>query len=179
MLCEICKQRESNIQYTEIVDGVQKNHFFCSQCARGIDFGQYSNMFDGEFPLAKLLSGLLGEIENNKKTDEYKHIKCPICKTTYKDFVKDSRFGCKDCYEVFGLLINDQIKQLQGSDSHKGKSPIKIKKMGDTSKQSQSSFDELMELKRRLDMAIKAEEYEKAAEYRDRIKLLTKEGDDE
>ena len=29
MLCERCKVREANIQYTEIIDGVKKEHHFC------------------------------------------------------------------------------------------------------------------------------------------------------
>ena len=60
MLCERCKIREANIQYTEVINGVRTEHHFCAQCARELDFGQYSAIFDGEFPLAKLLSGLLG-----------------------------------------------------------------------------------------------------------------------
>lgn len=46
MLCERCKIREANIQYTEIVNGVRKEHNFCAQCARELDFGPYSAIFD-------------------------------------------------------------------------------------------------------------------------------------
>ena len=34
--------------------------------------------------------------------------------------MENSRFGCPDCYGVFDLLINDKMKQLQGSENHKG-----------------------------------------------------------
>ena len=51
MLCERCKIREANIQYTEIVNGVRKEHNFCAQCARELDFGPYSAIFDSDFPL--------------------------------------------------------------------------------------------------------------------------------
>ena len=60
MLCERCKIREANIQYTEIANGVRTEHNYCAQCAKEIDFGPYSAIFEGEFPLGKLLSGLLG-----------------------------------------------------------------------------------------------------------------------
>ena len=60
MLCERCKIREANIQYTEIVNGVRTEHNYCTQCAKEMDFGPYSAIFEGEFPLGKLLSGLLG-----------------------------------------------------------------------------------------------------------------------
>ena len=67
MLCERCKIREANIQYTEVINGVKTEHNFCAQCARELDVGQYSAIFDGEFPLVKLLSGLLGWEEPVKK----------------------------------------------------------------------------------------------------------------
>ena len=51
MLCERCKVREANIQYTEIVGGVKTEHHFCAQCAKELDFGPYSAIFDSEFPL--------------------------------------------------------------------------------------------------------------------------------
>ena len=58
MLCERCKIREANIQYTEVINGVKTEHHFCAQCAKEMDFGPYAAIFDGEFPLGKLLSGL-------------------------------------------------------------------------------------------------------------------------
>ncbi|WP_347561538.1 hypothetical protein [Clostridium sp. OF09-36] len=70
MLCERCKIREANIQYTEIANGVRTEHNYCSQCAKEMDFGPYSAIFEGEFPLGKLLSGLLGvpgELRRKKK----------------------------------------------------------------------------------------------------------------
>ena len=123
MLCERCKIREANIQYTEIANGVRTEHNYCTQCAKEMDFGPYSAIFEGEFPLGKLLSGLLGvqgEADEEEKTSQ---IVCPTCGTSYDDFVKDSRFGCADCYSVFDLLINDKIKQLQGNVRHTGKHP--------------------------------------------------------
>lgn len=124
MLCERCKIREANIQYTEVVGGVKTEHNFCAQCAKELDFGPYSAIFDSDFPLGKLLSGLLGLAGAGGKAEESTpQIVCPTCKTTYEDFVKNSRFGCLDCYGVFDLLISDNIKKMQGSDTHKGKRP--------------------------------------------------------
>lgn len=122
MLCERCKIREANIQYTEVINGVRTEHNFCAQCAREMDFGQYSAIFDGEFPLAQLLSGLLGAEVPVQRKDKIQQVTCPTCGTTYEEFVNNSCFGCADCYGIFDLLIHDNIKQLQGSENHKGKS---------------------------------------------------------
>ncbi len=124
MLCEVCRIREANVQYTEVVGGVRTEHHFCSQCAKDLDFGPYSAIFDGEFPFAEFLSALLGAETPAQKQDKYQQIVCPTCGMTYREFVKNSCFGCADCYSVFDVLIHDNIKQLQGSDSHKGKTPL-------------------------------------------------------
>lgn len=123
MLCEKCKIREANIKYTEIINGVKTEHNLCSHCARDMDFGQYGAVFDGEFPLGRLLSGLLGLEEDEEDTDERAAVICPTCGASFDDFVENSRFGCPDCYGVFDLFISDKIKQLQGSENHKGKHP--------------------------------------------------------
>ena len=46
---------------------------------------------------------------------------CPTCGTTYEEFVKNSRFGCADCYHVFDPLLGEKIKKLQENSSHTGK----------------------------------------------------------
>lgn len=185
MLCERCKIREANIQYTEVVNGVKKEHHFCAQCAKEMDFGVYAAIFDGEFPIGKLLSGLLGIEDDNQGPDKLHQIACPTCGTTYDAFVRDSRFGCSDCYSVFGPLMEDSIKQLQGSLLHTGKSPVNQnmerlsesagKTRGMSIKDEISEVEkELSELDSRLKEALRFEDYETAAVCRDRIKELRK-----
>lgn len=203
MLCERCKIREANIQYTEVINGVKTEHNLCAQCAKELDFGPYSAIFDGDFPLGKLLSGLLGIGEDHKE-EKMHQVVCPTCKTSYEEFVRNSRFGCPDCYGVFDLLISDNIKQLQGSDSHTGKrpryraaedgtqEPVRIKSAGAVAadvdaassggeqvagpeKVEQNVEEQIRVLKARLQDALVREEYEIAAQCRDKIKEL-KEG---
>ncbi len=194
MLCEICKIREANVQYTEVVNGVKTEHHFCSQCARDLDFGPYSAIFDGEFPLAELLSALLGGETPAQKQDKYQQIVCPTCGMTYSEFVKNSCFGCADCYSVFDVLIHDNIKQLQGSDSHRGKKPVYQNTGGEDTVHpeaggagsgaagdvpgaagdggSASVEEQIAALDRKLKDALRREEYETAALCRDQIRAL-------
>lgn len=202
MLCERCKIREANIQYTEVMGGVKKEHHFCAQCARELDFGPYSAIFDSDFPLGKLLSGLLG-INEEQKEDKRSQVVCPTCKTSYEDFVKNSCFGCSDCYGVFDLLISDNIRQLQGSDTHTGKRPryhMPAEDTNDTagadsgrepgeesggtgepvgayvfSENNLDTAQQLGILQAKLKEALEREEYEAAAVCRDKIRAL-KEG---
>lgn len=191
MLCERCKIREANIQYTEVINGVRTEHNFCAQCARELDFGPYSAIFDSDFPLGKLLSGLLGvgESQEHQKTHQ---VICPTCGTSYEEFIKNSRFGCADCYGVFDILISDNIKQLQGNDTHKGKRPryhladgqrgFSVgTPAGGTSPEEEREEnrvqpgEQIQILEAKLQEAIAQEEYEAAASYRDQIRSLRKE----
>lgn len=189
MLCERCKIREANIQYTEVINGVKTEHNFCAQCARELDFGPYSAIFDSDFPLGKLLSGLLGVGESHEEEKAHQ-IVCPTCKTSYEEFVQNSRFGCPDCYGVFDLLIGDKMKQLQGSDTHKGKKPgyhredtnrekaagIQTEDCTDagTAGQAPDAKEQIRILDARLKEALAREEYETAAVCRDKIRELKK-----
>ena len=178
MLCERCKIREASIQYTEVVQGIRTEHHFCTQCAKELDFGHYSAIFDGEFPLGKLLSSLLGTEGMAPKQEKHSQVVCPVCGTSDEDFVADSCFGCADCYSVFDVLIHDNITQLQGSSSHKGKKPGNQEKMpermesGNEKIPSLSLEEEIEILELRLREAVRQEEYETAAECRDRLRAL-------
>ena len=201
MLCERCKIREANIKYTEIINGVKTEHNLCSHCAREMDFGQYTAFIDGDFPLGRLLSGLLGLADDEEETEVRGRVVCPTCGTSFDDFVENSRFGCPDCYGVFDLFINDKMKQLQGSESHKGKHPKfrskfekehpdSVKKGGSAAEDSAGAevlsfgpenFEgggdaalakKIRELDRKLKEALREEAYEEAAAYRDQIRAL-------
>lgn len=173
MLCERCKAREATIQYTEVVNGVRTEHNFCAQCASELDLGQ-------DFPLGRLLSGLLGLGNGSPREEKYSHVVCPTCGTSYEEFIKSSRFGCPDCYEVFDLLISDKIRQLQGSDCHKGKRAKNAAAEENREKESALSEPEegssLEEQIARLyacqQAAVKREDYEEAARCRDEIRKL-------
>lgn len=200
MLCEICKVREATIKYTEIINGVKTEHNLCSHCAKEMDFGQYSALLDGEFPLGKLLSGLLGLEDDEEETDVRGRVVCPTCGTSFDDFVESSRFGCADCYGVFDLFINDKMKQLQGSESHKGKHPKyrstfekehpeasagtgqgqeevseSPENAGSQDSHTAALKKQIKELNAKLKEAIRQEEYEAAASCRDQIRELKKE----
>ncbi len=188
MLCEKCKIREANIQYTEVVNGTKKEHHFCAQCAKEMDFGVYAAIFDGEFPLGKLLSGLLGIEDKDQEPDKLHQILCPTCGTGYDEFVRDSRFGCADCYSVFGPLMEDSLKQLHGNLVHTGKTPVyqrqdSLDPAGQENRrsagvpldpESAAKYEEIFQWDAKLKEALRFEDYESAAVCRDKIRALKK-----
>ncbi len=71
----IAKKREATVKYVEVINGVKTEHNLCTQCAAHADLGQFSALFEGEFPLGKLLSGLLGTQETEEE-DESTPVLC-------------------------------------------------------------------------------------------------------
>lgn len=185
MLCERCKIREANIRYTEVVNGVKNEHNLCTQCAQATELGHYAAFFDGEFPLNKLLSGILGMEAGGEQEDanEAGKVVCPTCGTSYNEFVNNSCFGCADCYSMFDLLIGESIRNLQGSDSHVGKRPRRENETADGDQVLNPATadlpvtEQLVILDSKLKEAVKNEEYELAAKYRDEIKSLREGGE--
>ena len=185
MICEICKKNQATFHYTEVVNGVKNEHHLCSECAANTDMSYYSSVFDND-QFGKLLSGILvGQLfKGVKEINPAGNVQCPNCKMTYGEFVKNSSFGCPECYDVFGPLIADKIKKIQGSDSHVGKHPvlynknIQVKPVENISTE-QKLQDEIMFLSRRLKEAVAVEDFEEAARLRDLIAELKKGGSHE
>jgi protein arginine kinase activator len=91
---------------------------------------------------------------------------CPHCGFTLDRLRKEGTLGCPHDYEVFqhGLLPLIQ-RAHNGSNVHCGKVPTKVP-------QETKKVAQLTQLRERLDKAVRNEEYENAAELRDRIRQL-------
>ena len=181
MLCEKCEKNQATFHYTEVVNGVKNEHHLCSECAANTDMSYYSTIFDND-QFGKLLSGILGGrnvFKGEKEADPAKNVQCPKCKMTYGEFITNSSFGCSECYDVFGPLITNNIKKIQGSDTHVGKRPMMHKNEGDMDKVASIKVDtsrdisaEIEYYTRLLKEAVATEDFFEAARLRDLIAEL-------
>ena len=182
MLCEQCKKREATVRYVEVVNGVTTEHNLCGVCASQLDMGSFSAVLEKEISLASLLSGLLGIQGTEKNDGKFADVICPTCGTTYEDFAETSRFGCRDCYSVFGPLFGDNIRHLQGSERHVGKRPdYVIREAVEPAEEplmpKLSAEEQIRLLQARIKDAIRREDYEEAAMLRDEIRSLKEENE--
>lgn len=153
-LCQICKQREAAVYFTRIVNGFKTKMYVCRQCAGT----------DGlKIDLNSLLTGLLAL--QNAEIEEGREIKCDRCGMTIDEFNSTGRMGCSKCYEVFYEPMQALLNRIQGNTHHCGKNPNKAESR-------QTNELQIEQLKQELSDCIKNEAYERAAEIRDRIKLL-------
>jgi len=164
MLCQVCNSEEATIYVTKIVNGKKTQMHICKNCAN-----QKENLdLNGPFTIHSLLSGLLDMYgEGPSKAGFDMGSQCQNCGMTFSKFRQVGRFGCDKCYETFGSRLTPMLKRIHGDINHGGKIP---KRTGGTNKLKK----EIEILKAQLNQAVIREEFEKAADIRDRIKGLEK-----
>lgn len=172
MLCDRCQKREARIYYTEIFNGEKKEQHLCEECASECtSFHMESAGLNKEISLGGLFSSIFGNYKEESQTREEKKptLQCKTCGMTYEEFLQEGKFGCADCYQSFGVILDRSLKQIHGADVHTGKRPRGFK---DREKQIINQVTPLEKLTIRLQEAIEKEEFEEAARLRDEIREL-------
>jgi protein arginine kinase activator len=94
-------------------------------------------------------------------------IQCNECGLRYSEFTQTGRLGCGACYAAFEVQLRRLLRRVHGATRHAGKAPGAEEKQPSTRMVIQRLQDELQR-------AIASEEFERAAELRDRIQGLEK-----
>lgn len=166
MLCQTCKERTATIHLTEINNGQRCETHLCPQCAQ-----QQGVSIKTQVPLNELLNTLLsvkpeGQNKEPLSSDTVADHACPVCGMTLKRFASESLLGCPHDYSEFEDQLLPLIERSHNGQSHHcGKVPTR------TEDHDRKEI-ELINLHRQLDQAIKNEDYETAANLRDRIQAL-------
>lgn len=90
---------------------------------------------------------------------------CSVCGASYDSIVKSQKIGCPECYFTFSSEFRDTLKKHNANENYKGSLPKKLKGY-------KSTLVNRVEMQLKLEEAVQAEEYEKAALYRDYLKVL-------
>src|SRR3954471_8766536 len=155
MTCDVCKQNQATVFLTQIVDGKMQKVNLCDSCSKEKGVTDPTG-----FALADLLLGLgaAQEIEKGGGVT-----KCPVCGFSQADFKKTGRLGCAVCYDTFGEGLTSLLKGMHKGVTHVGKVPARLA-------QSMEREQQLKDLQRDLRKAVTEENYESAAQLRDRIR---------
>lgn len=165
MLCELCKKNEAIATIDLYIDGEKHEQYLCKECMEKqaglfrkiveMAVGRRGNMQGGASRPAP--QSMVGQNRTVKRI-------CPRCGTTDEEFMRTGRFGCPMCYETFSDLLRK--KTDNGQISIDDKLPTL------TDKEKQVAL-----LERDLSVAVRTEQYMKAAQIRDQIKELMDETD--
>lgn len=168
MLCQDCKNKEAQVHFTQIVNNEKTSLSLCKECAAARGF--HSPLDNMPFPLANILSGLAADLPNKYQAREADDLKCETCGLTFEQFTRQGRFGCGDCYKAFRNRLEMIMRKIHGNSLHRGKQPEFV--AGEVDSDMPLSIKEEERLQSELEKAIKEEEFERAAEIRDKLKAL-------
>ena len=153
---------------TQIVNNEKVVLNLCKICAEKRGF--HSPFEQMPFPLAEIVSGMIGPSKIYKKDEAFKDtrpdLKCPNCGLTFAEFGRIGRLGCAECYQAFRAELTNLLRRIHGSAEHRGQ-------IAETATEEFQTLREEQRLRDELQRAIEAENFEIAAEIRDRIKDLS------
>lgn len=167
MLCERCGDNEASVHLTRIINGNKEEIHLCEECARK---SSQLNLNDNNLSFQSLLSGILNHDFLNEKASAFEknnstELTCRNCGMSYQEFTKKGVFGCEECFNVFEDKLDDLFKRIHGNIRHRGKFPLSFK-------QTLKAKTKIDDLKKEMQFAVENEEFEKAAEIRDKIHAI-------
>lgn len=188
MICQICNKNPAVIHIQEIVNGEKKSLHICADCAAKKSEG--NPVLQG-FNITDILMNL-GQQNNptQSESDDPQEqpvsiAKCPFCGWDSDKLRKTGRMGCAECYSTFSGVIEGILTNMHRGIVHKGKIPALRKTQEDKNKASideshgeeiradfpvaENLGEQIKELQLELEERIRNEEYEIAAQLRDRI----------
>ena len=160
MLCENCGEREVAVRITSMVNNEMKQQGLCERCAaeRGVE----TTIAAPKHPLGALLQAAQQQLS----APSGEAGRCTFCGSTMNDFRTTGRWGCARCYATFEGSMRELLRRVHGNSRHAGQAY----------EPPQPQLDEratiLGELKERLRRAIETEQFELAADLRDRIRVM-------
>ncbi len=182
MQCDYCDSK-ATVFVTQISDGNTKKSCLCETCAtkhgvtdpEGFLLGEMDLSGDKPSPDSK---NSKFEIPMENETIELPMIQpagdtggsgiCPGCGFAFDDLKKTGRLGCSQCYQFFRTEIKNNLSGMHKGTSHTGRVPEGMIEAFEKRQQ-------LEQLQLEMNQAIGAEDYEKAAALRDKIKNITEE----
>jgi protein arginine kinase activator len=148
------------VHLTQIVDNTVTQLHLCERCAaeRGVE----TTVATPKHPLGVFLDEVHKQLAPTSESGD----RCEFCGSTMADFRTTGRWGCARCYTTFEASMRGLLRRVHGSAQH----------IGSSYQPPQSPAMERMavlgELRERLRRAIDAEQFEQAADLRDRIRVL-------
>ncbi len=147
---------------TQIINNDKVVLSLCKDCAAKRGF--HSPLDNVPFPLAEILSGLIQQ-QYPQKLEPVADITCPNCGLTFHQFTQQGRFGCGACYKAFRAQLEPILRKIHGSSLHKGKLPA-------SETEEYVSIKEEERIESELKKAIEGEDFERAADLRDKLKTI-------
>ncbi len=156
--CQRCGKHPATTYFTQTVNGKTTQLALCPACVAELGYSSLSGM-----NLGQLFGSILGEPFSSVAVKEQK--RCPGCGCSFGEIARTGKAGCAECYTTFYDRLLPNLERIHGKVKHEGK-------LSASAPPRRHEQRELEELKKRLKEAIETQEFEQAAELRDRIAEL-------
>ena len=166
MKCQKCGANNANTHVKTIINGEFKEYDLCSDCAKKMGYTNVFSDMEDEF------SNFLGSFFGNVLPARTQATRCEFCGTTYPEIAKTGHVGCAKCYDVFADELYPSIRRIHGNTTHCGKNSKRAENAKAEKPVEQTKEDKIKALKAELDKAVKEQNFEHAAERRDKIKEM-------
>ncbi len=169
MLCQNCSKHEATTHIKSVVNGEYTQLHLCTECANKLGYGDVFSGFGLDF------ADLFGNFFSRPKSmTSGRTERCASCGMSFEEIVKSGKIGCADCYEKFYDMLLPSIQRIHGKTQHNGK---KVNAVNENRIKKEKTKEEIIEeLKKEMQAAIDEQNFERAAEIRDKIKAT--EGED-
>jgi protein arginine kinase activator len=159
--CSSCKQNEAKVKLTKLIKGTVEELYLCQECAA--KQSPYQKKLTPP-QLDEILAGILGQAKAEGASKVLgSDLTCGTCGLPYGSYRETLLLGCSDCYESFEKQLTADLRKFHGSTVHRGRVPNDLPAQFNVKRSSQ-------ELKKRLNDAVKAEDFELAAKLRDELR---------
>ena len=163
VICMKCNKSFATVKLTRIVNGRVEELNLCQSCAAEISPYQ-KKLAGAQANLDSILAGLLANEKEKKRTTDI-DITCRGCGLPFATYRESLFLGCADCYDSFGEHLLADLRKFHGSTRHQGKVPKRF--------QSRITMQrDIRQMRKQMEEAIKQDNFEVAAQLRDKIKSL-------
>ena len=171
MKCDLC-DNESTVHEVTVKGGVKIERHLCESCAAEQGIGMQAGN-----PV-ELLKSML-QPKTRAAAPPTKAAACPTCGITFSDFKSAGVLGCPECYATFESQLAGLIERAhEGATQHVGKVPRES--AGGPRPAIAEAIEERAQrvaaIRRMLEEAVRAEQYERAAQLRDELRKMTELG---
>ena len=169
-ICPRCQKNIPSVQVTEVqhfvapghAENVVHEHRICEVCAQEL------NLPHTGVP-QKAIQNIWNLLQLHKTKAQQtvfpKGPTCQDCGMTLEELRRRGRVGCQRDYEVFHEYLEELLERMHGAHGHVGRLPgideVELERI-----------QRVTDLQDKLELAIREEDYERAAGLRDEIKSL-------
>jgi protein arginine kinase activator len=164
--CDQCHDREAVVHLTHIADGQVTMLHLCERCAAEKGVESPASVQDNT--LVKFVGATVGKgTIDPALMPAGGRTSCPSCGATLQDFRQSGRLGCAECYRTWEGALRDILRKLHGATLHMGE-----RYTGRESAEAAEPTERAADLREQLRLAVETENFELAAEIRDRLRVL-------